>query len=198
MLSGIVACLQGVCVLLTCGFSFVTVCTVDMANDVLPPGDRPSNIRIDKMNKNELKACVHKLLASIDKAESVPPDNASDSTHFNHFRAKLDEVLTEVKESRAERALYSQKIQTLESDMITLKEENSYLKSALSNQQRFLEYFDGDKRAHNLIITGVPERASPVHRNPRQGPKHYERCKLSRPGLATGKSGNAVSVISTT
>ena len=41
-------------------------------------------------------------------------------------------------------------------------------------------------------------RASPVHQNSRQGPNHYKKCKLSRPGLATGKSGNAVNVISTT
>ena len=38
-----------------------------------------------------------------------------------------------------------------------LKEENTFLKSAVYNQQRFLETYDGEKRALNLIVTGLSE-----------------------------------------
>ena len=131
---------------------------------ILPPAERPSEARIEKMNKNELKACVKTILANIDKA-SVIPENASDSAHFNDFTSKLNEVLTEVKESRAERIALSEKVKTLESDVRNLTEENTFLKSAISNQQRFLEFFDGDKRAHNLIITGLTEKDLVINEN---------------------------------
>ena len=51
--------------------------------------------------------------------------------------------------------LYQSEIKKLQSDVRTLKDDNTYLRSIVSNHQRFLEMYDAEKRANHLIITGL-------------------------------------------
>ena len=105
-----------------------------------------------KTTKKKMAEVCKGLLAELSGLENLASED-----NFTAFTAQLKEVMVEIKESREERKQFQQTVDTLTKENAHLKSEVEFLKQATANQQRFLEMLDGDKRACNLILTGVSE-----------------------------------------
>ena len=62
----------------------------------------------------------------------------------------LKQILSEIKKFNEER-------ESVKTELHELKMNNNLLLDTISQQQRFLEEIDADRRAKNLIVLGVPE-----------------------------------------
>ena len=95
----------------------------------------------------------------------------SDPSHESQRRIedKLDFVIAELQEQKEER-------KALHKEITTLREENSKQSEALMQHQRYLESLESEKRAENLIITGVPETG--MTKNGQEINNDDDKCKL--------------------
>ena len=84
--------------------------------------------------------------------EHINADNA------NSIRGIIREELTTIVE-KVEKKLttkYDKKIKDVEDENERLKKENSEIKAAISEQQKFLERIRSEKNAPNIFISGIP------------------------------------------
>ena len=70
--------------------------------------------------------------------------------------SEINQMNKETLKKNSLRSSYRER-DALKADILKLKTDNTILTETLAQHQRFLEYIDSDKRACNLIITGVPE-----------------------------------------
>lgn len=111
---------------------------------------RPSLTEVNGMKKEELKATLKDLLTELQAEGPREQADALDGEDVGNVTQLLTSILGEVKELRKEKS-------SLKAEIDALKQENSFLSSAINQHQRFLESIDAAKRSCNLIITGVPE-----------------------------------------
>lgn len=110
---------------------------------------RPSIAEINAMKKDDLKKTLIDLLEGLSTGNNGE-DGADDT------RAMLRTILDEVKKSNVERDKINEEIKSL-------KKTNETLCETLAQQQRYLESVDAERRACNLIITGVDEGSDLGH-----------------------------------
>ena len=94
---------------------------------------------VDKLTKAQLSRALKAVIAAPNKEES--------SVEINQ---KLDQILNEIKDIRTER-------DCMKSGIDELKNENDSLREALMQHQRYLESIEAERRAGNVILTGVTE-----------------------------------------
>lgn len=82
---------------------------------------------------------------------------------------KLDRILDSLKTHGEERA-------EMQKDIRRLSDENTQMKAALLQHQRYLESLEAEKRASNLIITGVPEQN--IKYKDKTASTDQEKCNL--------------------
>ena len=105
---------------------------------------------INSMNKEQLKKCLKDLIKDLDAEKNIAAPNPIIDEDTATVSNLLSSILAEVQQLRTERADLKKEIDQLKSDNVSLIE-------AVNQHQRFLESIDSEKRACNLIITGVPE-----------------------------------------
>ena len=105
---------------------------------------------INSMNKEQLKKCLKDLIKDLDAEKNIAAPNPRIDEDRATVSNLLSSILAEVQQLRTERADLKKEIDQLKSDNVSLIE-------AVNQHQRFLESNDSEKRACNLIITGVPE-----------------------------------------
>ena len=98
------------------------------------------------MNIDTLKKTLKDLLRDIESSDG----SLASAVDVANITSTLQTILEEVRSSNRER-------DALKADILKLKTDNTILTETLAQHQRFLEYIDSDKRACNLIITGVSE-----------------------------------------
>lgn len=108
---------------------------------------RPSESEIKKMNKDQLKDALQDVFTELDKVDPIPEEGDMNDKQM------LRTILTEVRAG-------NQKYNELREEVDHLKKDNTTLATIVVNQQRFLESLDGEKRARNLIVTGLNESGS--------------------------------------
>ena len=97
-----------------------------------------TNTEMGKMTNVQLKTALKTLLK----------DPATESQ--NRVENKLDQILAELQDQKEER-------EAMKTEIIKLRIENESLSEAVFQHQRYLESMEAEKRAANLIITGVTE-----------------------------------------
>ena len=106
------------------------------------------------MNNANLKSTLKDMLKKFEEMEK--DQTAADETATsagnsdNETNKLLGEILSEVKKFNTER-------ESVKAELQELKATNELLLDAVTQQQRFLEELDSDRRAKNLIVIGVPE-----------------------------------------
>ena len=115
----------------------------------MPPVQRPTIAEVNKMNAAKLKETLKDLIRNLESSENIEPPNSDE-----HLKL-LKEILTEVRNQAAER-------DALREEIDSLKEANRTLSDTVSQQQRFLESLDAEKRSCNMIVIGVPEEDTPL------------------------------------
>ena len=103
--------------------------------------------QLDNMDKKKLRFGLTLALEALQEAES---DESGGVTN-----RKLDELLRG--QNRIETEL-SQGVQTLERDQQSLREQVDCMMWIITEQQRYLENIDHEKRAQNLIVFGIAEQ----------------------------------------
>ena len=129
------------------------------------PVRRPSISDVNRMNKEELKKALKDIITDLDKV----PDDDSEDTGVAHM---LQSILTEIKALREDRKKTDDEIKTL-------RECNDTLTNTVYQQQRFLESLDADKRALNLILTGVPEDSDLLTGGEGEDPASTDEAKVA-------------------
>ena len=84
--------------------------------------------------------------------EHITADNANSMRGI--IREELNTIVAGVEKKITEK--YDKKIQDVEDENERLKKENSEIKAALSEQQKFLERIRSEKTATNIFISGIP------------------------------------------
>lgn len=84
--------------------------------------------------------------------EHINADNANSIRGI--IREELKTIAAGVEKKITEK--YDKKIQDVEEENERLKKENSEIKAAISEQQKFLERIRGEKNATNIFISGIP------------------------------------------
>ena len=117
----------------------------------------PSATEINKMTNATLKVTLTNLIEKIGETEQGaavsedagdgPATAANTDTVTNKL---LEQILTEVKKFNTEKEAVRVELQEL-------KATNELLLDAVTQQQRFLEELDTDRRSKNLIVLGIPE-----------------------------------------
>jgi hypothetical protein len=130
----------------------------------------PSNAEINGMNKDQLKKCIKELIKDINEERQAAVTNPLVDEDHATVTQLLTSVLAEVKDLKAEKT-------NLKLEFQKLKQENLFLAEAVTQHQSFLEAIDGEKRAKNLIVNGVPEDSAIV--DGAAAPATTDREKLS-------------------
>ena len=99
------------------------------------------------MNKEDLKKTIKELLQELNSRDQNVDQNDHDT------QDTLNTILNEVRK-------YNVETTTLKQQIKQLSDDNSLLREAVHQQQRYLEMIDAEKRGCNLIITGLPEVSS--------------------------------------
>ena len=130
--------------------SHVAEVTIDMFKV-----NRPTVTEINGMNNATLKATLKDIIKTIEaneeaqqaeKAKDIPKDIPQDSETCELLKSILGEL----------RKLTHNKEET-DLQIKQLKESNDLLMQTITQQQRFLEEIDSERRSCNLIVLGVPE-----------------------------------------
>ena len=127
---------------------------------------KPSLQEINSMNKDTLKKTLKEIIKNLNEEKEFPNLNPLSDTEAADISRLLNTILTEVTDLRKEKLVLKKEIDAvkkenleLKANQIKLEGEQKYLTDAILQHQRFLEAIDGQKRAENLIITGVPEES---------------------------------------
>ena len=112
--------------------------------------ERPTPAAVGKMKREELKDLVLKLL------EETSTDIVANQ--HGEIMPMLQTILDEVKKGNQER-------EKLKTELEELKTKNEIITRTLSQQQRFLEMLDGERRANRLIVHGIPEKNMTIDGN---------------------------------
>lgn len=125
---------------------------------------RPSVTEINAMKRDQLQKCLKELIKDLDEEKQVKHPNPLGDEDAATITQLLTSVLAEVKELRKEKRDLGQEVAKLKqenaallNDVKALKSDKIFITEAVHQHQRFLEAIDGEKRAQNLIITGIPE-----------------------------------------
>ena len=94
------------------------------------------------MNKENLKKTIKDLIKALKNKEASENEESTQD--------KLNTILNEVKK-------FNEATQAMNEKLEQLSTENNQLVRTVQQQQRYLEMIDAEKRASNIIITGVPE-----------------------------------------
>ena len=113
---------------------------------------------VSRLNKDELQRALKTTISK----------NGSDRQNSG-IEDKLNEILSELKDLKVER-------ESQRKDIEHLKEENGQISDILMQHQRYLESLEAEKRAENLIITGIPE--SDLRFNNELYTTDVDKCKL--------------------
>ena len=84
--------------------------------------------------------------------EHIDADNANSIRGI--IRDELDSIVAGIEKKITEK--YDKKIKDVEEENERLKKENTEIKAAISEQQKFLERIRSDKNATNIFISGIP------------------------------------------
>ena len=125
---------------------------------------RASVTVINTMKRDQLQKCLNDLIKELDQEKEVPDPNPLGNEDAATITQLLSSVLDEVKELRKEKKNLRQEVAKLKqenaalvNDVKSLKCDKKFITESVHQHQRFLEAIDGEKRAQNLIITGIPE-----------------------------------------
>ena len=104
---------------------------------------RLSQAELRKLTKDQLQFALRTLM------EETTEDTAAGPTvvQMARIETKLDDLL----------AKWSKEKDELREEIKDLRKEKEKISEALAHHQKMLEMLEADKRASNLIITGVPE-----------------------------------------
>ena len=105
--------------------------------------------QINKMNKTELQSTLKNILSELSQQETIQGEVQVEGNKETVV-SLLRQILDEIKRSNAENEM-------MKKEMKEMKEHTGFLIAAVCQQQKFLESLDAEKRALNLIITGIPE-----------------------------------------
>ncbi len=97
-----------------------------------------TNAEMNKMTNKQLQTALKTLVKDPTTESQIRMEN------------KLDQILNELQEQKEER-------EAMKGEIIKLRIENEALSEAVFQHQRYLESIEAEKRAANLIITGITE-----------------------------------------
>lgn len=109
---------------------------------------------INAINNTSLKSTLKELVMAIEENENKNEEGATAHAGCGTgaSNALLEQILTEVKSFNTER-------DEIKKDLNDIKESNDQMLQILTQQQRFLEDIDSERRASNIYL-GVPEAAA--------------------------------------
>jgi hypothetical protein len=112
------------------------------------PWKKPSVTEIQGMKNKELKDTLIACVARMPDGDA--PNEQGIGTTLNLILQRQESILSAVQQERKEREKFAEEIGEV-------KEENIKLRTALYNQQRYLESLEYEKRGKNLVITGLDD-----------------------------------------
>ena len=114
------------------------------------PGRRPSAAEINKMNKEQLKTALTKLIGeNTIEAVGVPEEGGP----LEKLNTSIKDLSSQMKTLQDQFGRVTRLIEEVDNLKKTVKEQGEII----AHQQRFMEMLDNKERERNLVVTGVSE-----------------------------------------